>query len=270
MLECCSKATSIFCSSLDEQGLIEGVSDIIVVLHKSTTFKSTQFFACFGPYAVSSKGQPVAVSINKTLLTHVKFTVDKYGYMHPTWLSSSDLAKMNLSFGKNIIEYKVEEMVLEAEIYLYSDMDKLLVSDVDGTLTRNDIGGLYNNYMGANYLHDGYHELITGISNNGYKVVWMTMRSLPMYEFSKRYIREQVNIDGPLLMEPEEFFQAIKKELMKKTDNIKANIMKNIRETYPEHINPFIGGLGNRENDAIAYLHAGIAPENVYIIDTES
>ena len=87
----------------------------------------------------------------------------------------------------------------------------MLISDVDGTLTRNDIGGLVNNYMGKNYLHDGYSDLVNGISANGYQVVWMTMRSLPMYEFSKSYIKEHIRIEGPLLMEPEEFFQAIKK-----------------------------------------------------------
>lgn len=38
---------------------MEGVSDIIVVRHKSGQYKSTQFFACFGPYAVSLKGTPV-------------------------------------------------------------------------------------------------------------------------------------------------------------------------------------------------------------------
>lgn len=72
-------------------------------------------------------------------------------------------------------------MILEAEIYLYTDNDQILISDVDGTLTKDDFGGLYNNYMGNNYLHDGYHELINRVSENGYKVVWMTMRSLPMY-----------------------------------------------------------------------------------------
>lgn len=65
--------------------------------------------------------------------------------------------KLFLHFGKNKIEYRVEEVVLTAEIYLYADRDRLLVSDVDGTLTKNDIGGLYSNYLGHEYLHDGYH-----------------------------------------------------------------------------------------------------------------
>lgn len=34
--------------------------------------------------------------------------------------------------------------------------------------------------------------------------------------------------------------------------------MMAIRKLFPEHHNPFAGGLGNRENDAIAYRAAGI------------
>lgn len=78
-----------------------------------------------------------------------------------------------------------------------------MISDFDGTATKNDLGGLYNNYFGKNYLHDGYHELINGIADNGYKIVWMTMRSLPLYNFSKKYIQEHIGCSGPLLMEPE-------------------------------------------------------------------
>lgn len=92
---------------------------------------------------------------------------------------------MNLKYGKNTIEYKIEEFTISAEIYLYTDKDRLVISDVDGTLTKDDIGGLYNNYMGNNYLHHGYHDLVNGIHDHGYQVVWLTMRSLPMYDFSK-------------------------------------------------------------------------------------
>lgn len=55
-------------------------------------------------------------------------------------------------------------MILSSEIYLYTDNDRILISDVDGTLTKDDIGGLYNNYIGDHYLHDGYSELIKRVS----------------------------------------------------------------------------------------------------------
>lgn len=44
--------------------------------------------------------------------------------------------------------------------------------------------------------------------------------------------------------------------------------MNMVRDLFPS--NPFVGGLGNRENDAIAYLQAGVALENIFIIDTSS
>jgi phosphatidate phosphatase PAH1 len=46
---------------------------------------------------------------------------------------------------------------------LFTDNDKILVSDVDGTLTKSDIGGLLNNAMDSDYLHDGYMELVKKI-----------------------------------------------------------------------------------------------------------
>lgn len=50
LFQSCTKAANIFCASLDETGLIEGVSDVIVVKHKSGEYRSTKFFACVGSY----------------------------------------------------------------------------------------------------------------------------------------------------------------------------------------------------------------------------
>lgn len=54
MFTSCAKAAEIFCSSLDETGLIEGVTDVIVVKHKTGEYRGTRFFACVGPYAVNA------------------------------------------------------------------------------------------------------------------------------------------------------------------------------------------------------------------------
>jgi len=51
------------------------------------------------------------------------------------------------------------------------------------------------------------------------------MRSLPMYEFSKKYIEDTVGVSGVLLTEPEEFLPAVKKEIFKRTGNVKANLI---------------------------------------------
>lgn len=72
------------------------------------------------------------------------------------------------------------------------------------------------------------------------------MRSLPFYDMSKNYLQKYLGVNGIMLMEPEEFLPAVKKELFKKTCNIKANIIKMISELYPKGVYPFVGGLGNR------------------------
>ena len=70
-------------------------------------------------------------------------------------------------------------------------------------MTKNDLGGLFNNMKNTNFLHEGYYELVNKISHNGYKIVWLTMRSLPLYKFSKDYIRHHAQVEGVVLTEPE-------------------------------------------------------------------
>lgn len=121
------------------------------------------------------------MNINGTLIPDVTFSVDQKGYIHPQKLTDKQIRKMNLTFGKNVISYGFAEAFLKAEIYLFSDNDKLIVSDVDGTVTKNDLGGHFHNFCGNDYLHEGYAELCKKIDKNGYKIVWLTMRAMPLY-----------------------------------------------------------------------------------------
>lgn len=107
MFDCCSKAATIFSSSLDEEALMEGITDVIVVRHKSGSYTSTQFFASFGSLSILYKGKPIEFHINKTLVSDIKFTLDKYGYVHPTVLSSNQLKSLHLKFGLNTMEFRI-------------------------------------------------------------------------------------------------------------------------------------------------------------------
>ncbi len=99
---------------------------------------------------------------------------------------------MKLNFGVNHVTYHLGGCSIEAEVYLYTDNDKLVVSDVDGTVTINDIGGHINNFFEKDYLHESYADLAKKIDKNGYKMVWLTMRALPLYNYSKGYLRKMV------------------------------------------------------------------------------
>lgn len=43
--------------------------------------------------------------------------------------------------------------------------------------------------MNRHHIHNGYLELIEKATINGYKIVWLTMRSVSMYYLSKKYIK---------------------------------------------------------------------------------
>lgn len=70
-------------------------------------------------------------------------------------------------------------------------------------MTKTDITGLLSNYRQVRYIHDGYDLFIKELFDKGYKIVWITMRSIALYNFSKNYIEKEVGCFGALLPEPE-------------------------------------------------------------------
>lgn len=225
----CLEASQIISSSFDDHAILTGVSDTVIVKQKNGMYKSTPFLVCFGPYRPTHYDSPVQLTVNDHLIDDVKFSLDYKGYIHPQHLNDRDIRKLHLLFGVNKAAFSLGEHKIETQIYLYASNDKLVVSDVDGTVTKNDIGGHVHNFIEKDYLHEGYADLAKGIDKNGYKIVWLTMRALPLYNYSKAYLRQTVGVDGPILMEPQEFMPALSKELLKKTGNVKANMMNLLR-----------------------------------------
>lgn len=189
IFQSCMQSGQVLCGSFDDNAVCSGVSDTIIVRHKDGTHSSTPFLASFGPYSMTHEGERVEVLINNNLIPEINFELDKKGYIHPYFLSDKEIRRLKLNFGMNKVTFKLEGFTLDAEIYLYADNDKLVVSDVDGTVTKNDLGGHLHNFLSKDYLHEGYAELSQKIELNGYKMVWLTMRSLPLYDYSKNYLR---------------------------------------------------------------------------------
>ena len=59
MFDCCKKSMTVFTSALDEEALLQGITDVIVVRHKSGLYTSTHFFACFGSLSIFHKDKPI-------------------------------------------------------------------------------------------------------------------------------------------------------------------------------------------------------------------
>jgi phosphatidate phosphatase LPIN len=107
--------------------------------------------------------------------------------------SSSILEQLNLNPGKNTIQYYCYSRltglkVLESEIYLWEYHDKVVISDVDGTITRSDVLGQLMPMFGKDWTHSGVTELFQNIYNNNYKILYLTARALCQANSTKSYL----------------------------------------------------------------------------------
>lgn len=96
MTEILKKMTRLFFSSFDENGLIQGISDIIIVKWDSGQMYSTPFLACFGYHASIATQNHVYVYVNDVLINGITFTLDKYGYINPIRPTQQVLEMLNL------------------------------------------------------------------------------------------------------------------------------------------------------------------------------
>jgi phosphatidate phosphatase PAH1 len=65
---------------------------------------------------------------------------------------------------------------LTAYIYLLRWDTRLVVSDVDGTITRSDLLGHVLPTLGVDWSHPGITQLFHNIDSNGYQIMFLSSR----------------------------------------------------------------------------------------------
>jgi phosphatidate phosphatase LPIN len=194
----------------------------------------------------------------------------------------ADLEKLHLQDGCNIIKFKTSSSFssgaaeIEARIFLYDSSTRFVVSDIDGTVTRSDIFGHILPRIGKDWTHAGICKLYTKIADNGYKFLYLTARSVSQIKQTKNFL---FNIQqdggmklpmGPLLTTPDRLFDAVAKEVSKRSHEFKISCLKGVAAAFPKGTKPFYAGFGNRLNDAISYEESQIPKQRIFIIDSHS
>ena len=131
-------------------------------------------------------------SINKVEKNMIKKSyIKKEKSLRPT---SEELKLLGLVEGKNEIMFVCYSklsgrQVLKADIHLWSKKSKIIISDVDGTITRSDVLGHLMPIVGKDWSHDGIVELYNNIESNGYKFIYLTARSICQSTMTKNYLQ---------------------------------------------------------------------------------
>uniref|UniRef100_A0A914RIT5 LNS2/PITP domain-containing protein n=1 Tax=Parascaris equorum TaxID=6256 RepID=A0A914RIT5_PAREQ len=74
-------------------------------------------------------------------------------------------------------------------IYLYRWSEQIVISDIDGTITKSDVLGHVIPAIGGQWAHAGVAELYTRIAQNGYKMVYLSSRAIGQSYYTKKYLQ---------------------------------------------------------------------------------
>ncbi|NXT65719.1 LPIN3 phosphatase, partial [Chaetops frenatus] len=192
-------------------------------------------------------------------------------------LSSEQIGKLNLQDGPNEVAFSVTTQYqgtcrCEATIYLWNWNEKVVISDIDGTITKSDALGQILPQLGKDWTHRGIVKLFHKIHLNGYKFLYCSARAIGMAHITKGYLK-WVNEQGcglpmgPLLLSPSSLLSAFHREVIeKKPEVFKVTCLTDIGKLFATRC-PFYAGFGNRPNDVYAYKQVGLPESRIFTVN---
>ncbi|WKY11363.1 hypothetical protein Q1695_003153 [Nippostrongylus brasiliensis] len=198
-------------------------------------------------------------------------------YMLSLRLSSEKLRSLGLVYGANECRFSITTKFqgtswCSCNIYLYKWYERIVVSDIDGTITKSDVLGHVIPAIGGTWAHAGVAELYTRIKNNGYKMVYLSSRAIGQSHTTKQYLKSVAQDskqlpDGPVLLSPTSVLIAFRRQVIeRRPEEFKIAALTDLKNLFPVK-QPFFAGFGNRETDVTSYRAVGIMPARILIID---
>ncbi|SCU97009.1 LAFA_0G09274g1_1 [Lachancea sp. 'fantastica'] len=207
-------------------------------------------------------------------------------------LTSEQLQCLDLKYGENDLSFSVDNSraVVGAKLFLWRWDVPLVISDIDGTITKSDALGHVLTMIGRDWTHLGVAELFTEIKRNGYNVVYLTARSAGQADSTRSYLNSIVQAGfklprGPVILSPDRTMAALRREvILKKPEVFKIACLNDLRRLYVGECDlvklddekknddcptPFVAGFGNRITDALAYRTVGIPSSRIFTINPD-
>ncbi|KAI3761166.1 hypothetical protein L1987_51576 [Smallanthus sonchifolius] len=204
----------------------------------------------------------------------------KSNKMHTRALTPTpeQLASLNLSEGKNIVTFTFSTSVLgpqkvDARIYLWRWDTRIVISDVDGTITKSDVLGQFMPMVGRDWSHIGVTHLFSAIKENGYQMLYLSARAISQGSGTRQFLFNlkqdgKALPDGPVVISPDGLFPSLFREVIRRAPHeFKIACLEDIKVCFPSDRNPFYAGFGNRHTDEFSYLKVGIPKGKIFIIN---
>uniref|UniRef100_A0A8C6SFY2 phosphatidate phosphatase n=1 Tax=Neogobius melanostomus TaxID=47308 RepID=A0A8C6SFY2_9GOBI len=193
-------------------------------------------------------------------------------------LTSEQLTSLQLKEGPNDVVFSVTTQYqgtcrCNGTIYLWSWDDKIVISDIDGTITRSDTLGHILPTLGKDWTHQGIAQLYHKVSQNGYKFMYCSARAIGMADMTRGYLnwvneRGTMLPIGPVLLSPSSLFSALHREVIeKKPEKFKIECLTDIKNLFYPNTESFYAAFGNRATDVYSYKEVGVPLNRIFTVN---
>uniref|UniRef100_A0A8C1EP85 phosphatidate phosphatase n=1 Tax=Cyprinus carpio carpio TaxID=630221 RepID=A0A8C1EP85_CYPCA len=200
------------------------------------------------------------------------------GHCYRKTLPYSLQASLHLKDGPNDVVFSVTTQYqgtcrCEGIIYLWNWDDKIVISDIDGTITRSDTLGHILPTLGKDWTHQGIARLYHRVSQNGYKFMYCSARAIGMADMTRGYLhwvneRGTMLPMGPVLLSPSSLFSAFHREVIeKKPEKFKIECLTDIKNLFYPNTEPFYAAFGNRATDVYSYKEVGVPLNRIFTVN---
>ncbi|KAI9356619.1 Lipin/Ned1/Smp2-domain-containing protein [Pilaira anomala] len=192
-------------------------------------------------------------------------------------LTSDQLKSLNLNKGANTISFSVSSAyqgtaTCAAKIFYWNYGYSVVISDIDGTITKSDALGHVFTMIGKDWTHMGVAKLYTDIANNGYHFLYLTSRAIGQADYTRDYLKKVAQDkyqlpDGPVIMSPDRLFTSFHREvIIRKPEVFKMACLRDVQRLFGGR-DPFYAGFGNRITDARSYRSVNVPTSRIFTID---
>ncbi|RZA16960.1 MAG: phosphatidylinositol transfer protein [Proteobacteria bacterium] len=177
------------------------------------------------------------------------------------YVNLADLGIKDLPIGRHRVVFVVPGDNTTAELYItvVDPRQKIVVSDIDGTLTESELAAAVDVFGGSAKAHQGAPEALQVLKNKGYEIIYLTARAEWFGAGTRRWLREHGFPLGTLRTTNSKIGATGQAAIDYKTREL-------VNFYYATGITPRIA-LGNKETDVVAYGAVGIAPEHTFYIN---
>ncbi|KAK3049294.1 lipin Ned1 [Extremus antarcticus] len=221
-------------------------------------------------------------------------------------LTTDQLKTMDLKPGGNSMSFTVNRATCHATLWYWRHDVPIVISDIDGTITKSDVLGQVLNTIGRDWTHQGVAKLYTDISSNGYNFLYLTSRSVGQADTTRNYLNSVAQEGyrlprGPVILSPDRTIAALRREVyLRKPEIFKMACLRDIMALFSGHGgsnntsestdaglhlhlrpgalgsgrgrggSPFYAGFGNRLTDALSYRSVNIPSTRIFTINSMS